>query len=112
MEILIMLSIVAIITLLAAFVVYRSRKQKIEPDYRMFFILGIIFMGSGVTQMTTNSGFTGMFSLGIIYMAIGAANKDKWGKTEKVSPVTQRWLMAVLAGTMALVILTALFVFM
>jgi hypothetical protein len=39
--------------------------------------MGIIFTSS------VNPGFVGFIGLGIIYMAIGLANRDKWKKKEK-----------------------------
>jgi hypothetical protein len=55
-----------------------------EIDYRVFFIMGISFLPLGIvlTFVVGNPGFIGFMGLGIAYIAIGLANKDKW-KREK-----------------------------
>jgi hypothetical protein len=41
--------------------------------------MGICFLPMGIIFTTTiNPGFIGFIALGIVYMAIGLANKDKW----------------------------------
>ena len=52
-----------------------KREKGYETDYRMFFILGAAFLPIGVA--TGNYAF---LALGIVYMAIGIKNKDKWKK--------------------------------
>jgi hypothetical protein len=53
-----------------------------EIDYRAFFIMGISFLPLGIvlTFVVGNPGFIGFMGLGIAYIAIGLANKDKWKK--------------------------------
>lgn len=65
-----------------------KRKNKGEPadtNYRAFFILGISFVPLGIVfSSVTSPGFLGITGLGIVYMIIGLANKDKWRiKNEK-----------------------------
>ena len=45
--------------------------------------MGICFLPTGIIFMTTVSpAFIGITGLGLCYMAIGLANKDKWKKKE------------------------------
>lgn len=55
---------------------------KKEVDYRVFFIIGISFLPLGIvlTFVVGNPGFIGFMGLGIAYIAIGLANRDKWKK--------------------------------
>jgi hypothetical protein len=55
-----------------------------EPDYRVFFIMGICFLPVGIPLwiVTNNPGLLGISSLGIIYLSIGLANRDKWEKNK------------------------------
>jgi hypothetical protein len=55
-----------------------------EVDYRAFFIIGMSFLPIGIvlTFVVGNPGFIGFMGLGIAYIAIGLANKDKWKKEE------------------------------
>jgi hypothetical protein len=78
--IIVVLVAVGIIT---AFLALRRRKEgrPQEPDYRVFFILGICFTGMGTVFMTSISlAFIGITGMGIAYMMIGLANRDKWKK--------------------------------
>ncbi|UCD03486.1 MAG: hypothetical protein JSW73_03040 [Candidatus Woesearchaeota archaeon] len=62
-------------------VVWKKKKEgkPIEPDYRVFFFMGICFVGVGVAfASATNPGFIGIMVLGIVYMIIGLKHKDKW----------------------------------
>jgi len=52
-----------------------------EPDYRALFIMGISFLPMGIIfTATINPATIGFVGTGIIYMAIGSANRDKWDK--------------------------------
>ncbi len=44
-----------------------------RTDYKMLFIMGIIFTGSGIAI-----GLVPMTMLGIIFMFAGILNRDKW----------------------------------
>jgi len=69
---------IGILILLLGFIIYKFRvkggKQR-EPDYRVFFILGITWIPLGVAL-----DMPVFYILGIVYMAIGLANREKWSK--------------------------------
>ena len=54
--------------------------MKKQANYREIFSLGVIFTGLGVVFTSSTDGRLGIviMGLGIIYMIIGAKNKDKW----------------------------------
>jgi len=78
----IILGIVVLIGLITVFLVWKRNKGEIqqEPDYRVFFILGLCFTPMGLIFITTlnNPGLLGLTGMGIVYLVIGLANKDKW----------------------------------
>jgi mannose/fructose/N-acetylgalactosamine-specific phosphotransferase system component IIC len=77
------LVITAVFGIIIAFVVLKKRKEgKLrETNYQAFFVMGICFLGLGIVFTTTiNSGFFGFAILGLAYMSIGLANRDKWQK--------------------------------
>ncbi len=81
----IVIGLLAILTLSA--VLFRSRKGKKSgkkggTDYQSNFILGLMFLPIGLIlwQILDNDGFIGIATLGLIYIVIGLANKNKWGK--------------------------------
>jgi len=80
----------AIAVIVGVFVLFMMMQKKKkdgtykEPDYRAFFIMGICFLPMGIIiTSSVNPGFVGFIGIGIIYMAIGLANRDKWKKKEE-----------------------------
>ena len=64
-------------------VVFKKHKQGEmgEPNYQAFFVMGISFLALGIIlSSSTSPAFYGFVGMGIIYMVIGLANRDKWKK--------------------------------
>jgi hypothetical protein len=81
---LVLAGITLIIGLIVAFVIKKNgwKDKNKGPDYRVIYSVGFVFMPAGIALMisTGNPGLLGITALGIIYIAIGLANKDKWKK--------------------------------
>ena len=78
--------ILVVLGIIVALVVLKKRKEgkPQETNYQAFFFIGICFLGVGTVFMTTiNPGFLGFTGLGLVYMIIGLANRDKWSKEKK-----------------------------
>jgi uncharacterized membrane protein len=86
----ILLFVVSIIVAIAMVLTLWTRKKtahKAETNYRVFFIIGVIITPTGLTWMVV-SFLTELdvtiglpfFILGIVYLAIGLNNRDKWNK--------------------------------
>ena len=72
--------------LLITVVAWKRRKEGSprEVNYQAFFSIGLVFVSVGVVFMTTmNPGFIGIMGLGIVYMILGLANRDKWLTNKK-----------------------------
>ena len=73
---------VSVLVLLVGIFVWKNRNNygPGETNYKAFFILGIVFLPVGVTLSisTKNPGLLGISGLGVAYLAIGLANRDKW----------------------------------
>jgi hypothetical protein len=73
-----------VIGLILTFVVFKKKKEgKLgEPNYQVFFIIGIAWTPIGVVFMITINPAIGcaFMSIGLAYLAIGLANRDKWIK--------------------------------
>jgi cell division protein FtsW (lipid II flippase) len=92
-EILILLTIVAIIVLMGVVMLWKTRKKvRHEPDYRAFFWMGLVWIiaGAGFMFVYDNLTFNGLFAMGVIFFIIGAANRNKW-KKQTPAP-SQKWL--------------------
>jgi len=71
-----------IIGLILTFVVFKKKKEgnRGEPNYQVFFILGILWVPIDVVFMITINLAMGIafMGMGTAYIAIGLANRDKW----------------------------------
>ena len=78
------LALLVLIGIILILIVWKKKKDGIikEPNYQVFFMLGIMWLPVGVVLLfAVNSpiGFAFM-GLGIAYLAIGITNRDKWQK--------------------------------
>ncbi len=85
-----LVSIAVIVVLIAIVFIVLAAKGKIaqgEPDYRTLFILGVIWIPIGFS--IDNPGF---WAMGLVLMAVGLVNKDKWKNQPRFSelPRAQR----------------------
>jgi len=78
--------VITLLVLIATIFIVKKRKKEEsnkESDYRAFFIMGISFLPLGIIfTVTISPAFIGFIGMGIIYIAIGLANRDKWKKEE------------------------------
>ena len=75
-----------VIGVILTLVVFKKKKEgkMREPNYKVFYILGIIWIPIGIVFMVTINRVLGVafMGMGITYMMIGLANRDKWEKNE------------------------------
>jgi len=65
---------VTVILMLAGAVIFVKRKGDLSTsDYRVFFVLGVVWLPMGIA--TDNPGLWG---LGAVFLIVGLANRDKW----------------------------------
>jgi hypothetical protein len=73
-----------VIGLFLTIVVFKKKKEgKMgEPNYQVFFNVGMIWIPIGVVFMIAINPAIGIafMAMGITYLAIGLANRDKWEK--------------------------------
>jgi dolichyl-phosphate-mannose--protein O-mannosyl transferase len=104
---------------IAMVVVVRKRKQPRVVDYRNYFVMGVVWIPTGLVLSLLpwvlhgeDFSFFGLFfvMIGLAYTIIGLVNRDKWGKQVEVSPTISKSLaLAVVVGL--LVFLLGLVVF-
>ncbi len=73
--------IIAVVLALSIGVFYLVRNRGLETrvdDYRTFFIMGAVFIPIGIA--TDNYVFS---ILGLVFMILGATNRDKWRNTQE-----------------------------
>ena len=95
--------ILAIIIALAGIYIWKLQKGKmLEPDYYVFFTMGLVWLPLGFVFMFAVDGFSFgplFVILGAAYLAIGLKNKDKWHKPRKTLPPDRAKIkLAVLMG--------------
>ena len=70
-----------VVTVLSGLIFWKRKKagEPMEINYYAFFVMGICFLPLGAVGMATkNYGLMGITGLGLAYMGIGLANRDKW----------------------------------
>jgi uncharacterized membrane protein len=79
---LVLLGLALVATVVLVFVKWNKRKtgEVKEINYQAFFSVGVVFLGAGIAMSVANPGLFGIAALGIVYMIIGLANRDKWKK--------------------------------
>jgi predicted membrane channel-forming protein YqfA (hemolysin III family) len=83
-------AIAVLVLLLLLLVVYVFKKEKREPDYRLFFRIGVIWLAIGLAYPLVSGRpfeLSGLITLGLIFTIAGLANKSKW--KEKPEPLTK-----------------------
>jgi hypothetical protein len=81
---------------------YRHRGESREPNYRVFFVMGITWLSIGI--VTDNSG---LWAMGLVFLIIGLANRDKWKDEKKwsdLSPNERNIRLAVVGGLTLLLV--------
>jgi len=107
-----MISTAVLLVILAifAFVFYRKKGIKHEPDYYAFFVLGLCWLPMGIA--IGNLSFSAM---GVIFMLAGLVNRDKWKKNhmswDRLSHEERKFKM-VLVGVLLLLLLVGLIFFL
>ncbi len=80
------IAVLLVIILIITFVMFKKKKEGKtgEVNYKIFFILGLVWIPIGIVYMITINTAIGIafMGLGVVYIAIGLANKDKWKKEE------------------------------
>jgi len=98
--------IVFILIGLAVVVFKNARKEKREPDYRAFFIIGISWIPLGMALDVPT-----FWIMGLIFMLVGAGNKDKWKTIPAISERSGKflWLLVIVTGLLVLTTITIKF---
>jgi|GEM_PF-888726 len=102
----IIISIVAgiLVVLAVAAIIWKHRRNEYfskGPDYRAFFWMGLVWVivGGPVMWLYREFSMSGLFAIGVVFLAMGLANRDKWGKQERLSrQESNRKIIAVIAG--------------
>ncbi len=113
----ILISIVSLAIILVVLGIYslRGGNWNRKVDYRSYYVMGVSWFPLGIALWIVLDMSFGVFFfiMGLIYMAIGLKNRDKWGKPQRVNPNFQKMLViAVAFGVVALVAGILVFEFM
>ena len=83
---------IAIVTGIIAILMVRKKKNEgklQEPNYRVFFIIGISWVPFSITLMLISFVLQipfyihlPLFALGLVYLIVGLKNQDKWKRKE------------------------------
>jgi heme/copper-type cytochrome/quinol oxidase subunit 2 len=82
----------------------RNKNWEHQTDYRAFFWIGLIWTAIGIPYMFIfDSSMSFLLIMGVVFLAIGAANKDKWDQKKKLTPEQKKIkIIAMVIGIIAL----------
>jgi hypothetical protein len=84
----------------------KNQPEKIEPNYRIFFIMGIIYIPVGIALNNIGIG-----ALGFIFMVLGLVNRKKWGEDTTWTDLTtdqKQFKVLIMVGLLGVLVLGAL----
>ncbi|MFC2143682.1 hypothetical protein ACFLQN_04765 [Candidatus Aenigmatarchaeota archaeon] len=96
-----------VIGLVVVFLIWKKQgKISQQTDYRAFFYIGIVWTIIGSFAMFFyEAEFSPLFIIGLVFLAIGAANKNKWNKKIKYTPQQKKLLrLSIVLGVLVLAV--------
>jgi uncharacterized membrane protein YidH (DUF202 family) len=105
MEIWLIVAMIVLLLIVGVAVYVLRKDNQYEPDYRVFFILGVTWLPIGIA--TDNSAFIGM---GAVFMVLGLANRSKWKERTKFAELPEerrRLKISLIIGLTLLVLFLA-----
>ena len=107
----ILITVVAgiLIVLAIAVMVWKRRDSSYfrkDTDYKAFFWIGLVWVlfGGPVIWLLGDFSMGWLFVMGVIFLAMGLANRDKWGKQGKLSSQQVKWKAIAVIIAIALVL--------
>jgi len=108
MEVYLILSIIiglVVVALLVWFIVDpKKRKEAFKPNFRTFFIIGMIWLPAGIAMNNL-----ALWGLGLVFLIAGLVNRNKWKEERKwsdLSPSEKRIKIVLLMVVSLLVLIT------
>lgn len=102
---------VLIIVLAIVFLVIRRKEHK-EPDYRAFFILGLVWMLVGIVEFFTSRDFSIFLMMGLAFLALGLSHRDRWGKPRRLLNEREIKIQKLVMVAIALLVVLGLGIFL
>jgi len=102
----ILISIGVLLILFAILFVYliKRRKKPRPPNYYAFFILGLIWLPTGIAM-----GNYALGAMGLVFMIVGLVNKKKWKKNrvtwKDMDPFERKFIIILIVALIILAIL-------
>ena len=99
-----MIIAILVLIILLGLIAFVSKKKRLQPDYKTYFIFGLIWLPIGVA-----TGNPGLWILGLVFVAFGLANKSKW-RDRKVTKEQKKFqLITIGIGLLTLLVLVGLY---
>ena len=112
----VMIFVLAAIVGLALVLAWKYRTGKMEQkatDYKAFFIMGLVWIIIGVAFTFMDYSMSFFLPMGVIFLVLGLANRDKWGKEVPASPeYRKKLIIRVAVGIVALALGVAVLLLM
>jgi uncharacterized membrane protein len=107
------LAVIILLGIISIIYVLRRERMQTEPDYRSWFIMGIMFVSIYLIGILTGSyePIPIFLILGLVFMITGLANYKKWGRQRRILTENERKtrITVITIGLAILLILGAIF---
>jgi hypothetical protein len=102
----------ALFIVLAIVFLIMRRKEHREPDYRAFFILGIVWIFLGIIEYVTSRDFSVFMIMGLAFLAIGLSHRDRWGKSRRLLNEREIKIQKIIMMVIAVLVVLGLLLFL
>jgi len=115
----IMMAVATLIIIIGILAIFATKKLPHRPpDYYTFFWMGLVWILFGLpTLFSDDYSMSALFIMGIVFFALGLANKKKWKQNrirwQDLTPVEKKWKMIIIIVLSVLVVVgLVLFLFL
>jgi branched-subunit amino acid ABC-type transport system permease component len=102
----------ALIIVLAIVFLVMRRKEHREPDYRAFFILGVLWIVIGLVEYFTSRDVSIFFLMGLVFLTIGLSHKNRWGKPRQLLNEKQKKMQKIIMIFVTVLVVLGLVLFL
>jgi len=114
--VLVMVGIAALVVALAVIMAWKYRKGRLQQkseDYKMYFIMGLVWIIIGVAFAFMDYSMSFFLPMGVVFLVLGLTNRDKWGKEVPASPgYRKKLIIRVAVGIVAMALGVAVLLLM
>ncbi len=88
------------------------RKEHREPDYRAFFILGLVWILIGIVEFFTSRDFSMFMIMGLVFLVLSLSRRDRWGQPRRLLNDREIRIQKIVMIVIAILVVLGLLLFL